>query len=494
MPSPPARPLAQRALYGAKWTTAASLVAIAVQVGQLAFLARLLGPTAFGVAAVAQFLVQLGVLFVDFGVANALFVRTQVAQRLLDTLFWLSVLGGLVIGGGVALASPWVAGFYRMPDLPPLLWASALALVLLGPGTHYRTLLARAQKFKTLAAVEAGSAVVSAVVNVVLALLGYGVLSFAYSIAAKAAFQAGAYVYYGWPLYRPGRSWDGAEARVLLRFGALQMGTSLLSATGAAADTLLTSRLLSATALGYIDSAKSLIARPLALYTPIVQRVGLPLLSELRDDPEALRRAYLASVRVSLLLFLPVYVTLALVAPWLVAVLLGPGWATAGVLLQLLSVTGLLRATLLPLGSVLLALGRVGLMFRWTLGYALTALLCVWAGSYWGVVGIAGGISLQLVGIWTLQVTVQAPAAVGLSAGVYFTAWRAFLPVMAALAAAGLGLHLLWAAVPVPAWLALVAGGVVLGLVYAGVVWYTVPDARRYWQLVRGQDPSRSSR
>ena len=77
----------------------------------------------------------------------------------------------------------------------------------------------------------------------------------------------------------------------------------------------------------------------------------------------------------------PMMVGLAVVAPVAVPVIFGEQWMSSIILIQILTVVGLLRSTGNPVGSLLLAKGRADLGFKWNLGLTVTQI----PGLYLGV-------------------------------------------------------------------------------------------------------------
>ena len=77
----------------------------------------------------------------------------------------------------------------------------------------------------------------------------------------------------------------------------------------------------------------------------------------------------------------------------LVPMLLGEKWIDAIELFQILSIYALIRSTMSPAGSLLLARGRADIGFWWSIGEFSLMPLIIYIGSHWGLVGV----SLSLV-------------------------------------------------------------------------------------------------
>ena len=81
---------------------------------------------------------------------------------------------------------------------------------------------------------------------------------------------------------------------------------------------------------------------------------------------------------------------LAVVAPIAVPVIFGEQWLPSIILVQILSIVGLLRSTGNPVGSLLLSKGRADLGFKWNLALLITQIPGLYLGAkLGGTVGVA---------------------------------------------------------------------------------------------------------
>jgi O-antigen/teichoic acid export membrane protein len=108
---------------------------------------------------------------------------------------------------------------------------------------------------------------------------------------------------------------------------------------------------------------------------------------------------------ISLLLF-PIYMGMIVLAGPLISLLLGERWTPAIPTFQLLCVLGFFYSLGNPIGSLLLAKGRVEIGLYLNIWMIVLYSFAIWVGSSWGVEGVAAGLvianSLGLfpVGFW----------------------------------------------------------------------------------------------
>lgn len=482
MSAPTPSPLKAQALRGARWTSYGTVVSLLLQTAQLLILARWLSPTELGLAAIALAVGQLALAFVDLGVSNALISAPRVSPSAISLLWLLSLASATLLAGVLTLGGGAIAAFYSRADLEPLLGLVGLSLVVAAPGVTYRALLQRELRFKTLAAVETLAAIAAAAVNLTLVLLGFGVISLAWGAVARALISALGHILPGRALH-PWAPPRWAEAVGYLRFGAYQLATVVLSFLGLQADTLLTGRLIGLPALGLLDTAKSLVMRPMLITAPVLQRVMTPVLARVAVDRPRLRQAFIRSQTLLYAANLPLFVGMALAADPLVRVVLGEQWLSAIPLLPVLALMGIARVLAMTVGPLVMALGLAARAFWWNLGFAASGLAAVLIGAHGGVTGVAWAVTLQIALLALAQYFGHIRPYTGASLGQWLSPLAPYT-LAAAVAAAPTGLVLLFVTNP---YVALALAAVVYASTYAAWLWRTHPEARELVALVRSQ-------
>jgi O-antigen/teichoic acid export membrane protein len=356
----PAAPesLARRTVAAARWRAAGSLLQGAVQFGVGVLLARLLAPGAFGLVALAYVAVGLALLFSEMGMGAALVRIRPLRDAHVRTAFTGSLLLGTAFGALLWAAAPALDAALRQDGLAGVLRGLSPLFVIAAAGGVARSLLQRQLDFRALFAVDLASyACGFAPVAVTLALRGHGVWSLVWGMLAQAAVATTVAVALARPPLRPllGR-------RELRELGVFGVGSSLVRFANFCAghlDNLVVGRLLGAHALGLYSRGYNVVNLPLAYLGDPAWHVLYPALSEARDDPGRVRRAYLAAVRVSALMAAPVMAGMAVAAPHMVPALYGPGWEGAVLPLQFLCIAGLFRSLYRVSGALAHAAGRV---------------------------------------------------------------------------------------------------------------------------------------
>lgn len=367
-------------------------------------LARLLDEQAFGQYAYAMLVVGLPALLVNLRGAEAIIqseAEGEELEALRDTAFTVQTGLALIFALGLVLARGWVAELAGKPYLMPLLGAMSLLLFTSTGGPSANTgplmlpaaLLERRLAFIPARLPELANVLVNLGVSVVLAVLGKGVWSLVWGFIAGTFVQAALL----WVLarFRPRLRIVPAALARYLRFGWPLYLSYVLSWGYLNADYFFVGQWLGEEQLGLYYMAFNISQMPLQARF-ILSRVALPAFARARKDAALLQRAYHFVMRYAFALAGVVCAPgIALAYPGLVF-LLGPRWAPAAPVLQVLFFSTWIRVGCGFNGELLTGLGKTGAVLLSTAG-ALITLLVLGPPMLrtWGIVGMAGAAALS---------------------------------------------------------------------------------------------------
>ena len=395
--------LTQRAIGGMFWTLSGTGVQGLLQLLVLMVLGRLLTPAEFGVMGAAMVVVAVSQIVSQVGVGPAIIQRRDLTSTQLRVANTLSFSLGLLLGAVVYFNARAIAGFYRIPEVEPVLRSVAFLFPLEGLNTVGKALLTRELRFRVYAAIELASYVLGyAIVGVVLAWRGYGVWALVIATLAQSGVRTLAmFAIVRHPL-RP--SLDLGASRELLSFGfghsLGQVGVVLSQQS----DNFLVGRWLGPAALGIYGRAYSLMVMPTTMFGRIVMRVLFPLLSQLQEERTRLGNAYERGLAIVALVSLPISLFLWVLAPEFIAVVLGPAWHEVVLPFRLFTISLLFRMSSRMSDECAKAAGKV--YQRAVLQWMYTGFVVVGAaiGQQWGVGGVAVGVSVAMAANWLSMV------------------------------------------------------------------------------------------
>jgi PST family polysaccharide transporter len=264
------------------------------------------------------------------------------------------------------------------PDLGHVLGWMGLALVANGAGTVPLALLRRDLGYRAIAIRSLTGKVLGAAIAICMVLLGFGLWSLvAQHLVATAASAL-------WLLAtmaeRPRLRLSRARLAELLRVGAPVCATALMAAGLFRVYTVALGVLFGPVPAGLFNMASRLVDTTSGLVNKTAFQISLALLSARQHDPLAVRHALGRATEASCFLALPVYAGLAACAGDLVPALLGPAWAPAIPLIQILALSAMASTALLLYTAAYNAMGRpelgaFGLAAEWAGAFGALALL-----------------------------------------------------------------------------------------------------------------------
>ncbi len=355
----------------AVWTVSVTLVSAAAQLLQISVAARYLTPAEFGVLAIVNVMLAVVIAFQDMGLSSFCVHLGDAPRRSHSTLFWIS--SGLGAAGALlvfAIATP-VAYFYEMPGLVPLLELLAVNFFIIGLSGQYQANYIRVFQAARLAQMELGARLVGLAVALWLLTAGWGPRAIVTGMLVFATLKLLLLATFAPRDWHPGWLFDRVLAPRALHYGTFQAGTQLVSQLRMQADQIIVGKALGAEMLGVYSLAKDLIGYPLRFVQPLVARLTLPALAFHQHDSVALRAEFVRGLRTTAIFCGIIYAALALLAPWVVRILYGEGFATVASLVPLMTLFGALRPLGQNAGMLAQATGRTRNEFTWNLRVSL---------------------------------------------------------------------------------------------------------------------------
>lgn len=381
--------LKQHTFSAVRWTTVSMVGKSGLQLLQLAILARLLEPSDFGLMALVAAVMAFAHVFMDMGVSNAIIHHQEISHEELSSLYWLNVSAGACLTIFFLILSHPIAVIYNAPALTDLLMVVSVYFLFSSLGQQLRVVAEKDLRFSELARIEIMAAVMGFCVAVTWALLQPVVEAIVAGMLTTILVQTALFwimLADGW---RPLPRLRLTEIRRFLGFGGYMMANNLINSINAQADILIGGRVLPASALGVYSLPRSLSLKVAGTLNPVVTRVGLPVMAKVQQDRKKLKHVYLQTLRMTASVNFPIYLALAAFSPEVIALLFGEKWADAAPVLSLLALWGMGRSIGNPVGSLLLAVGRADLSFKWNLALFFIIPPSLWIGSQWGMMGLA---------------------------------------------------------------------------------------------------------
>lgn len=316
-------------------------------------LARLLSPADFGVIGILIIFISLSKKITDGGLAASLIRTKEVSERDFSTVFYFNLLVSLVLYLSLFLAAPFIAVFFKMELIEDLLRVFGITIVISAFTITQSVKLNKALNFKTQFKILLPSLIISAIVSIVAAYSGMGVWSLVIKeiiFAFVASIQL--WFYSKWtPLF----VFDKLAFKKHFGYGYKLVITDLISQFFNDSYKAIIGKSFSTAQLGYFTRAKSMEELPNQVVFNTVNRVLFPMLSQVQDDADRLKKLYGQIIKLVTFLVTPLLMLLYLVAEPLFVFLLTDKWLPAVPYFKILILAGMIA----PLQPYLLNICKV---------------------------------------------------------------------------------------------------------------------------------------
>lgn len=379
----------QKADVGVKWTSMSKVYSIVLTFLSVAVLARILTPKEYGLMGLAMIVIGFGNAFSDSGISAALIHYQKITREQLSTLYWFSILIGIVIYACIFIASPLVSIAFQEPELTGILQVTALNFIITATGNQFHTVLQKEMNFRSISLTDITSSTISTFSTIILAILGSGVMALVLGNLINCSLRSLMIIPLGMSYWKPARVFHFKEVKPFLSFSMYQVGERSVNFMFGNMDKIIIGSVLGTVPLGYYNIAHNLIMNPIHSINPVFTRVYFPYFSKMQDDIGLVKEKYFDLIKTITFLTFPIYLIIIPISPVLVPFLFGPQWIPSVILVQVLSISGVITSLENPIGSLLLSKGYAKRGFMWNVVATILNGIGLSFGTFFGLVGVA---------------------------------------------------------------------------------------------------------
>lgn len=317
---------------GAKISAIVLVVTQSISLIQTLAVARLLDPAAVGAFTAGSILSNFLVTFSEGGLRAALIQREHDLEDAADTVFWVTLVNGVLMSGVAFAVSPLIGAFFG-GDVAGAVCAATAAVLTIHALTNVPDgLMQRRFNFKRRMIVNPSTAVTFAAVAIALSALGFGVWGL---VIALYASQVVTLVLTWWLAgWWPGRGRFSFRLwREMARFALPLIASEFAQKGREFMEAGLTGRILGQGPLGMYRYGRRIATLPGTAIVQIASYVLFPAFSRIANDAARLRRGFLRAMTALWVTSLPAGALLVAVGEPLVVVALGEEWRGAGLVL-----------------------------------------------------------------------------------------------------------------------------------------------------------------
>ncbi|MDQ2892026.1 MAG: lipopolysaccharide biosynthesis protein [Pseudomonadota bacterium] len=428
---PEPEPLFAQARAAIIWRSGAQIVGQLITWGATFLVIRILDPRDYGLFAMTQVVLAFLNMLNGAGLTRGLIQQRDADERSIRQLYGMLIVLNFSLGALQFVLAPLAAAYFRQPIVADLLRVQSFLYFTTPFVAFPYALLARSIDFKHQARVYLLSSVAGALAALAGAFGGLGVWTLVVAPIALFTTRAIGMTIASRHRYRP--SFDFRGAGTLAKFGGIMATGQLFWLVQSQADVFVGGRVFSPQTLGYYTTGLFLTQILVSKFVPAINDVVFSIYARMQSDLTGVALGFLRSARMVMLVAMPFYIGLAVIAEPLVAVVLGPKWLAAAPLVRLLALSMPAMTMQVLFSPVCDALGRPGVGLKTGIIGAVIMPASFLIGIYWGVTGLAAS---WLVGypIYLAITAALALPVIGVSAR---TLIGAVMPVMIAALAMG---------------------------------------------------------
>lgn len=318
--------IARQSVAAAKWGLVSSVAKFAMQLLVNIAIARLLGPDAYGLFALATIALLVATFLSEVGLGWSLMQRPALDDTVIRFVFTWQCLSGLAGLAFMVAGGQLMGDFLRDPRVAEVMRWLGLCCLFNGMAATATNLMRREMRFRDLARIQLSSyALAYGLIGLPLAALGGGVWAL---VAAWVAQSLLGLIQSCRARPHPWRPRLGIERpREFFDVGATVLLTNLCNWALTNVDRLILGRLAGTQAAGHYAVGYNLATVPNGLLISALQPAFLASGARLQDDLPRLAKGYLEVQSFIWIVLAPLFGLLALVGPELIRLLYGSTWA-----------------------------------------------------------------------------------------------------------------------------------------------------------------------
>ena len=341
-----AESLKHKTVKGVGWSAVDNLSQHAVTFLVSIVLARLLTPDDYGLIGIVTIFTLVSQALINAGFTSALIRKKDATDDDYNTVFIVNLGMSILLYAIIFLASPSIADFFNRQELISLVRVTSLGMIIGALALVQQTRLTKRIDFKSQTVITLTASVLSGLVGIVMAIVGFGVWALvAQQLSLQAIKTLGLWIVNRWV---PKLRFSTSSFKELFGFGWKMMVSSLLDTVWKELYQVVVGKFYSPATLGQYTRSKqfsTLFSRNL---TGVIQRVTYPVLSNIQDDKERMISAYRRIIKTTMFVTAISMFFLGAVSEPLLYCLIGAKWHEAATYLPLICISG----SLYPLHAI----------------------------------------------------------------------------------------------------------------------------------------------
>lgn len=300
-------------------------------------LARLLLPEDYGTVALVTVFTTIMQVFVDSGLSTALIQKQDADDLDFSSVFYFNFAVCIILYLIMFFAAPFIASFYNIPELTPVVRVISLTIVISGVKGVQQSYVSRNMLFKRFFYATLGGTIFSAFLGIAMAYAGFGVWAIVAQQLSNTAIDT--LILWITVKWRPKLIFSWERLKGLLSFGWKMLCSALLDTVYGNLRSLLIGKVYSSSDLAYYNEGNKFPSVIVTNINASIDSVLLPAMAKEQDDKDRVKSMTRRSIMVSCYIMAPLMIGLACCASNIVLVILTEKWLPCVFFLQIFCIT-----------------------------------------------------------------------------------------------------------------------------------------------------------
>jgi O-antigen/teichoic acid export membrane protein len=354
--------LQQKTTSGFFWTIGHQVSIQSINFIVLIILARVLSPADFGLIAMLQVFISVGIVLMDGGMTSSLIRTVNASNKDYATVFYLNLLISFFIYAVLYFAAPLIAQFYKQPALLNIIRVYAVTFILQALVSVQTTRLTKEMNFKLQLLMQLPSTIISAIAGIWFANNGYGAWSLVYmNLIRTFLFMIQHWIFTDW---KPGFVFEKELLKKHFNFGYKLTIIGIVNTIYNNVYDIIIGKLFTPLILGFYNQANTLSIFPVQLISGAVDKVTYPAFSQIQNEDEKLKIVYGKIMQQIIFWIAPLMMLLIICANPLFKLVLTDKWLPAVPYFQILCIYAVMYPLQVYNINILNVKGRSDLLLK----------------------------------------------------------------------------------------------------------------------------------
>lgn len=340
-------------------------------------LARLLDASDYGMIGMLTVFSAIASALQEGGFVSALTNRKETSHKDYNAVFWFSTACGISLYILLFFAAPFIADFYKTPQLIPLSRLSFVSFVISSMSIAPRAYLFKNLKIKETTIISISSLSVSGIVGITLAANGFAYWGIAIQTISFVTVMTVLNFYFS--RWKPSLQFDFRPIKEMIGFSSKLIVTNIFNIINNNLFSVLLGKFYSEREVGHFTQANKWNGMGHTLITGMINGIAQPVFTSVSEDKVRQLAIFRKLLRFTAFISFPAMLGLSLISRELIIITITEKWLPSAEILQILCIWGAFIPLINLFSNLIISRGHSSIYMWNTIILSLLQLIAVCA-------------------------------------------------------------------------------------------------------------------